>query len=51
MGKETQNSLKSKADRYFPGMYHESMPKVYDIIESAFKEWKKERMSPPRHDP
>lgn len=33
----------NKADSYFPGMYLESMPKVYDMIETAFKEWKKEQ--------
>lgn len=51
MSEDKRSSLKAKADRYFPGMYHESMPKVYDIIRSAFKEWKKERTGPPRHDP
>ena len=33
----------NKSDNYFPGMYLENMPKVNDIIRSAFKEWKKEK--------
>ena len=41
-----RSSSKNKADSYFPGMYLETMPKVYDIVKSTFKEWKKEKNGP-----
>ena len=31
-----------KGSDYYPGMYHKTRPKVYDIVERAFKDWKKE---------
>ena len=41
----------NKADSYRPGMYHESMPQVYDLIESAFREWKKEKKKASKNQP
>jgi len=40
-----------KADAYRPGMYSETMPKIYDIIESAFLEWKAEKNDAPKDLP
>ena len=31
-----------KGSGYYPGMYHKTRPKVYEIVEKAFKDWKKE---------
>jgi len=40
-----------KAEAYRPGMYSETMPKIYDIIESAFLEWKAEKNDAPKDLP
>lgn len=41
---DSRNTISnSRADSYRPGMYHETMPKIHDIITSAFQEWKSER--------
>ena len=43
MNKSTKSSSKEKKGKeYYPGMYHKTRPKVYDIVEKAFKDWKKE---------
>jgi len=41
----------NKADAYRPGMYHKSMPQVYDLIESAFREWKEEKKKATKNQP
>ncbi|RJP84797.1 MAG: cytidylate kinase-like family protein [Desulfobacteraceae bacterium] len=51
MAASGRNGSSDKADSYRPGMYHETMPKVYDIIEGAFREWKKEKQIFPKNLP
>jgi cytidylate kinase len=44
MNKTTkQTKSDKKGDEYYPGMYHKSRPKVYDIVERAFKDWQKDQ--------
>jgi len=44
MSKSIKSSKEeAKSIVYFPGMYHKTRPKVYDIVEKAFKDWKKEQ--------
>jgi cytidylate kinase len=33
----------AKEKDYYPGMYHKARPKVYEIVERAFKDWQKEQ--------
>jgi hypothetical protein len=43
MNKPIKLSAKEKrGQEYYPGMYHKTRPKVYEIVEKAFKDWKKE---------
>ena len=35
----------AKEKDYYPGMYHKTRPKVYDIVERAFKDWQKEQVA------
>lgn len=48
---DVNNSEKLRAEAYRPGMYHENMPKIYDIIQSAFEEWKTEKAEAARNLP
>jgi cytidylate kinase len=44
MSKSIKSSKEeAKSIVYYPGMYHKTRPKVYDIVEKAFKDWKKEQ--------
>lgn len=51
MGDSGRKGSKDKAESYRPGMYHETMPKIYDLIESAFKEWREEKKKASRNQP
>ncbi len=40
---ETSSKIPVNEKDYYPGMYHKTRPKVYDIVERAFKDWQKEQ--------
>jgi len=48
---DSEKNDNKKADAYRPGMYRETMPKIYDIITSAFEEWKAEKNDVPKDLP
>jgi cytidylate kinase len=39
------SKIHAKEKDYYPGMYHKTRPKVYDIVERAFKDWQKEQIA------